>query len=274
MKILHLTDIHLTTPGETISGRDPNAGFEAALAHALSLHPDADLLAITGDLSDWGERADYARLRTRLAAVPMPVGLCIGNHDDRATFLEVFPERADPGGFAQGVLDLGPVRCLFLDTFGPETHAGHYCAARRAWLAGQIDAHPGPLLLFMHHNPIPSHIAPMDSIGLLDAPAFTEILRPRAGKIRHIFHGHCHLPMSGALLGIPVTSGRGTNHAGWPAFDEPERLTGADLPAAYGVAFLGPESTTVHMVEFVAAATARRGALPDYATWHREGMER
>ncbi|MEL6211502.1 MAG: metallophosphoesterase, partial [Pseudomonadota bacterium] len=59
MKILHLTDIHLTTPGESISGCDPNANFEAALAHALSLHADAALMVITGDLSDWGEQADY-----------------------------------------------------------------------------------------------------------------------------------------------------------------------------------------------------------------------
>ncbi|MEL6576647.1 MAG: phosphodiesterase [Pseudomonadota bacterium] len=273
MKILHLTDIHLTTPGESISGCDPNANFEAALAHALSLHSDAALMVITGDLSDWGEQADYERLRARLADLPMPVGLCIGNHDDRATFLDVFPERADPLGFAQGVFDLPGARCLFLDTWGPETHAGHFCATRQAWLAARLDEHDGPFLIFLHHNPIPSHVAPMDSIMLLDHQAFGEVLRPRAERIRHIFHGHCHLPMAGSLHGIPVTSSRGTNHAGWPAFEEGELLTGADLPAAYAVAFVQPSAITVHMVEFAAAQTVQRGASPDYATWDK-GMAR
>ncbi len=58
MKLLQITDIHLTTPGKTIGGRDPNANFAKALAHATSHHPDAEALVITGDLSDWGEPAD------------------------------------------------------------------------------------------------------------------------------------------------------------------------------------------------------------------------
>lgn len=52
-EVLHLTDIHLTTPGQSIAGRDPNANFEKALAHALANHGDAEALITTGDLSDW-----------------------------------------------------------------------------------------------------------------------------------------------------------------------------------------------------------------------------
>src|SRR3546814_3964509 len=92
MKLIQLTDIHLTAPGQTIGGRDPNANFERALTHALEQHPDAEAIAITGDLSDWGDRADYERLRDRIAGLPMPVHLAIGNHDDRETFLQVFPD--------------------------------------------------------------------------------------------------------------------------------------------------------------------------------------
>ena len=62
MKLIQLTDIHLTTPGQTIGGRDPNANFDRALSHALTNHPDVEAIIITGDLSDWGERDDYLRL--------------------------------------------------------------------------------------------------------------------------------------------------------------------------------------------------------------------
>jgi Icc protein len=33
MKLIHLSDIHLTTPGKTIGGRDPRANFSIALSH-------------------------------------------------------------------------------------------------------------------------------------------------------------------------------------------------------------------------------------------------
>lgn len=33
MKLIHMSDIHLTTPGSSIGSRDPNANFEKALAH-------------------------------------------------------------------------------------------------------------------------------------------------------------------------------------------------------------------------------------------------
>ena len=59
MKLIHMSDIHLTAPGSTIGGRDPRYNFERALGHILLDHGDAELMVITGDLSDWGDRADY-----------------------------------------------------------------------------------------------------------------------------------------------------------------------------------------------------------------------
>ena len=182
IKILHFTDIHQTTPGETIAGRDPAANLERGLAHALENHADAAFLAITGDLSDWGDREDYVRLRTRLEALPMPAHPIIGNHDERGPFLEIFPECADASGFAQYSRDHGGYRCLFLDTHEPETHAGHYCASRQGWLEAQLASHDGPFLIFLHHNPMPSHIAPMDQIRLLDDAPFREIVGRHAAR--------------------------------------------------------------------------------------------
>ena len=150
MKLLQITDIHLTAPGKTIGGRDPNANFAKALAHATSHHPDAETLIITGDLSDWGEAADYARLKAQLADLPMPVHLCIGNHDDRQTFLNVFPEKESADGFVQQVVPLSMGYAILLDTWGPDTHAGHFCAARADWLSAQLEILEGPIWIFMH----------------------------------------------------------------------------------------------------------------------------
>ncbi|MEJ8474617.1 metallophosphoesterase [Roseibium algae] len=274
MKLLQLTDIHLTKPGQTIADREPTDNFNKALTHALTHHPDADALIITGDLSDWGDLDDYLRLKDILADVPIPVHLCIGNHDERDVFLSVFPELADEKGFVQSSFDLPLGTGLILDTWGPETHAGHFCQKRLNSLDASLSALEGPVWLFMHHNPVPIRIAPMDKIMLLDAEPFAEVIARHKDKIAHIFHGHCHLPLSGSLHGVPFSAPRGTNHAAWPGFDNNTVLSGADLPESYAVIFAEPDSVMVHMVEYGYQGKIRGEATPDYADWDRLTMVR
>lgn len=274
MKLIHVTDIHLTAPGQTIGGRDPNANFERALQDIERQHADAELMVITGDLSDWGDAPDYERLKARLSDFPIPTSLCIGNHDDRSTFLDVFPEHQDSAGFAQTTFDTSAARCLMLDTWGPETHAGHYCDQRQAWLDKQLSDDDGPFLIFMHHNPIPTHIGPIDQIRLLDDTPFRQLIGKHKEKVRQIFFGHCHLPLSGSTAGVPTTGIRGTNHAGYASFAEKELLSASDLPEAYGVVFVDRDYVTVHMVEFGYDGEVRVEGSPDYAAWNRETLQR
>ncbi|SEQ60565.1 phosphodiesterase [Thalassovita taeanensis] len=274
MKLLQITDIHLTTPGQTIGGRDPNANFDAALTHALTNHPDAEALFITGDLSDWGDAEDYARLRSRLKTIPIPVHLCIGNHDDRPTMLAEFPELADENGFVQQLVPLSTGHAITLDTWGPETHAGHFCEARAEWLDRQLADVDGPIWLFMHHNPVPLGIEPIDQIMQLDAARLAHTIRPHAAKIRHIFHGHCHLPLSGSFCGIPLSAPRGTNHASWPDFGAVNELSAADLTESYAVMLSHGEDVIVHMIEYGYTGKVRREGTPAYASWDRLTMIR
>ena len=274
MKIVQLTDIHLTTPGSTIAGRDSNTNFERAVSHMLECHADADALVITGDLSDWGDRSDYERLKQRIGTMPMPVHLCIGNHDDRPTFAAVFPELTDENGFVQYTFSLSRGTGIALDTWGPESHAGFFCKARQAWLHRQLATAEGPIWMFMHHNPIPTHVTPLDSIMLQDVDGFGEVVSAHREKISHIFHGHCHLAMSGSFRGIPISSTRGTNHAGWPNYKEHKLLTASELFESYAVIFVDNGSTTVQMVEFGYSGPIRVEASPDYEAWDRETMVR
>ena len=276
MKLLHLTDIHLTPPPGTIAGRDPVANLDRALDHALAAHADAKAIFVTGDLSDWGDAEDYARLRARLADLPLPVHLGIGNHDDRATFLDHFPHLASDG-FVQYRVDLPGHVALMLDTWEDGTHAGGFCAARAAWLHARLGEADRPVLIFLHHNPVPIGIAPMDAIMLRDADRLGRVLDRHPGRVRHIFHGHCHLPLSGSFHGVPFSAPRGTNHAGWADFGNTGLLAGADLPEAYAVALVEDDSVLVHMIEYgyeVAGGTIRREGSPDKAAWDRLTMVR
>lgn len=275
MKLIQITDIHLTTPGETIGGRDPNANFDRALDHALGHHPDAEAVVITGDLSDWGDREDYERLRARIAAVPIPVHLCLGNHDDRETFLSVFPEKRDEAGFVQGVVPLSMGHAVLLDTWESGTHAGSFCAARADWLDRTLADLPGPVWVFLHHNPVAMGIGPMDQIMLLDADRLGAVLERHRDRVAHIFHGHCHMALAGSFRGIPFSAPRGTNHAGWPDFGNPKFLAASDLWEAYAVVQVNDaQDVMIHMVEYGYDGEIRREGSPDKQDWDRLTMVR
>jgi monoamine oxidase len=83
-----------------------------------------------------------------------------------------------------------------------------------------------------------------------------------------------YLALSGSFRGVPVSSTRGTNHAGWPNYAETEMLTNSDLPESYAVAFANEGSVTVQMVEFGYGGEIRIENSPDYAEWDRETMVR
>lgn len=260
MKLIQLTDIHLTAPGELVAGRDPRANLEAALAEIETLHADAELVVLTGDLCEHASEEAYGWLRDRLARLSLPTALMIGNHDDRALFLSVFPEHVDRDGHVQTVHRLSRGTALCLDTVEPGENRGRLGPERLAWLEARLDECEGPAWIFLHHNPIPTHIASLDRIMLTDHAEFARLVAARRERVAHIFHGHCHLPMAGSLAGVPVTSGRGTNQAGYPYFGFDELFALSDLPEAYSVIIADGAAVTVMMVEF---GYQRRRALAE-----------
>lgn len=128
MKLLHLTDLHLPAPGETLWGLDPYARADALLNDMAEAHPDALLCVISGDLADKGAPGAYDWLARRLAEFPIRTVPMIGNHDDRAAMKAGLPGLMDDGsGFVQGRFEAEGQVMLFLDTFKGGTSAGQYC---------------------------------------------------------------------------------------------------------------------------------------------------
>ncbi|MBY0330372.1 MAG: metallophosphoesterase [Acetobacteraceae bacterium] len=216
--LLHLTDLHLPPPGETVHGADTASRLDAVLDDILARHgpggemPRPEFAVVTGDLTRDGEPAAYRRLRAALARLPCPAHLLMGNHDKRAAFRATFPEaRMDADGFVQQAVHAAAGLCLMLDTLEEGRPEGRLCARRLAWLAARLAESGGaPVLLFMHHPPMPVGMAAMDQAGLMDAAALWAVLAPHRGRIRHLFHGHLHRPIAGAWHGIPVFSLRGS----------------------------------------------------------------
>jgi 3',5'-cyclic AMP phosphodiesterase CpdA len=185
-----------------------------------------------------------------LAALPWPVHLLLGNHDDRDAFRQAFPAAAqDEAGFVQQAIPTPAGMCLMLDTHAPGRPEGELCALRLAWLAARLAESTGPVLLFLHHPPLPVGIPSMDGIALRDADALWATLAPHRERVRHIFHGHLHRPVSGSWRGVPLSSLRGTAFAvtldqqlGAPA------VSRQDAPS-YAMARILDDDVVVHTVE-------------------------
>ncbi|WP_417473766.1 metallophosphoesterase [Leisingera sp.] len=252
MKIIHISDIHLTVPGEEMGGLDPHARFDQALSHVAEHHPDAARIVITGDLAHWGERAAYEALKTAISGLSIPVRLMIGNHDDRAQFRAVFDDHPiDPHGFVNHAETVGETRFIYLDSVGERTHAGHFCADRRAWLATELES-CARARIFLHHNPMPLGLPAEDKIALIEEhrTPLHALIRQHAAKIDYIHFGHVHAPVHGFFAGVPFASVPSTGNQSLPDMNESEFLQGAPMAPAYFVICTEGKDTTIHQIPF------------------------
>ncbi len=274
MKFIHLTDPHVISGGLPLYGRDPAAGLAGAIIDINAHHGDAELVVITGDLTNWAEEPSYRTLAGLLANLKLPHVLMLGNHDSRENYRRVFHDALDDGnGFVQGTRETPAGTFVFLDTHEPGCAHGMLCESRLGWLERTLTSSDGPLFLFMHHPPFPVGIATMDSIALREAENLAAVLRPHNARIRHLFFGHLHRPIAGSWLGIPISCMRGTNHQVW--LELKGRMdtirTGPEQPA-YGIVLIDDERCIVQMHEYLNVGTSHDFEPPegvsdrDYAT--------
>jgi len=175
----------------------------------------------------------------------------LGNHDDRALFLEMFPDAAAEQGFVQSVFDGTEGRLILLDTLDSCHVEGRLCNARLEWLDERLqEAGYRPVLLFMHHPPFRIHMPVLDEVRLADADTFHDVLS-RHGNVRHIFAGHVHRPIAGSWRGIPVSTLRSTNHQ--TALDFSQSWSLGHEPPAYAVIFIDAEGVIAHFHDFPVA---------------------
>ncbi len=250
-KIIVMTDIHLKPRGETIIGIDPWVRFESALTHAMARHPDAARLILMGDLVHHGKKKVYRALGERLATLPIPVSLTLGNHDKRGAFLEALTGvKADKNGFIQSFFDMGNERLILLDTLdeGRHQHWGRLCELRLAWLEDALATAQGRRIsLYMHHPAFDVGYPGLDAMKLREADTFLDMCE---GRVAHIFAGHVHRTISSATRGIGLTTFKSTAHQSPLLLDSWNTSLAVDEPGAYGVVLFTPDAIVAHSEDF------------------------
>jgi 3',5'-cyclic AMP phosphodiesterase CpdA len=254
MKLLQISDTHLGEPGARFYGLDPAAQLAQCVAHANAFHGDAELAVVSGDLVNTAGEAEYLELRRVLAGLAIPYRLIPGNHDRRDRIRAAFPDLPfEPGRFLHQRVEASAATLLLLDTREPRQEWGRLCAERLAWLERHLDATRGPVLIFMHHPPVPvGHVA-MDEMRLREPEPFLELVARHRDRVRHVFFGHVHRPFFAAVGGIGYSAVPGTSHQVSLMGMARGELYASGEPAGYGVILVEGDRVGMHIQSFAEA---------------------
>lgn len=252
LKFIVMSDLHLVAEGELSMTLDTAARLELAVETINARYADADFCVLAGDLADLAQEAAYRQLKAIISKLTIPVHITLGNHDDRATFLEVFgAEFAAETGNVDKVIDLKGYRVILVNSSEPGRVDGVLEAGQIDWLKARLrEAADRSVIVVLHHNANALHIA-ADDIRIIEDGPFLDALLTH-NDIRQVIAGHVHLTSTATYRGIPFTTLAGGHYSVSFNVDQPEapfrRLTG---PGQMAVVLGTPDRTTVLFEDFV-----------------------
>ena len=175
--VLQISDTHLRAEPNTPAHRDPDAALLATIDAVRDV--PADLILLTGDLSDDGSLPALERLRQIVGQLSAPIMAVAGNHDDPRNVRVVFGET--------DTVELGRWRVLGVESVIPGADHG---AVDLAGLIQRLDhADARPTVLAIHHPPRSPSTNPM--FQLIGADELLAALRDRP-QVRAVVSGHLH----------------------------------------------------------------------------------
>jgi 3',5'-cyclic-AMP phosphodiesterase len=194
----HVSDIH-------IGGDDRNTGRTARIMGYLnSLSKPLDAVLVTGDITHNGLPEEYKTARDLLAS-PLPVLTCPGNHDERAAYRTAFLGQNAEDGPVNQVRRVGDVVFALCDSSVPGRYEGALSDETLAWLAKVLAETPRdvPVLICLHHPPVPLHSPELDAMRLVDEERLAELIRVQP-HVAAILCGHAHTAAASTFAGRPV----------------------------------------------------------------------
>lgn len=197
MLIAQISDTHITSPGTLAYDIAPtNERLAQCVAHINQFKPQAELVLVTGDISNNGQLDELQHAKQLLDELKMPYFVIPGNHDEKTTLWRQFGGKACPNkvaGFINYVLDQYPIRLIALDSTIEHKPGGEICNTRAAWLDARLaEAPQKPTIIFMHHPPVKCGVIETDIDGFIGVDRLAVVVK-KYSNIEKIICGHIHL---------------------------------------------------------------------------------
>ncbi|MEI6537456.1 MAG: metallophosphoesterase [Verrucomicrobiaceae bacterium] len=183
----------------------------ATLSHAAGVILSGDCAHVTGNKADY---ETFGATIKPLREAGLPVHLLLGNHDDRANFLDALAADAAPSPVEHRVvacIESPAANWFLLDSLDKvNSTPGRLGAEQLGWLQKALDAKATkPAIIVVHHNvvtggnkPVLQNAASVSSVvatlskppqaALQDSADLLDVLRPRK-HVKAIIYGHTHV---------------------------------------------------------------------------------
>jgi Icc protein len=208
-KVLQLTDLHiLPQAGTTLLGIDTDFYFQAVLNDAVSAHSDADLILLTGDLTQEPCLSSYQRICASLAEKKVNCLSLPGNHDDFAMMQQIFNQKNNSTTKRTLAGDNWQIICLNSQKAGKAE--GYLQPDELTLLEEYLNDQPQRYtLVAVHHHCLPCGSEWMDTMKIGNGETLLE-LTGKFPNVKAVTTGHIHQVLSHKvgklhLLGTPST---------------------------------------------------------------------
>lgn len=183
MRLLHLSDLHITDGGLTIWDTDTKAHLEAAISRIIEID-NIDAIIITGDISNDGSMWSYNYVDEQLGKLGIPVYCCPGNHDIPAGLSNMKYCQTDVKAHIKGW------ELLFIDSSIPGMARGNLDDKTLHLIEKEASSTDAPIIIALHHPPVEPG-GWLNRKLLENRDHFNDIIQ-QFPNIRLVLYGHTH----------------------------------------------------------------------------------
>ncbi len=213
--VLQLTDTHILPPGQVLYDQVNTAlHLRETVKQINRMRPVPDVLIVTGDIAEQGDKAGYRHFLELIKPLNMPIYVVPGNHDSPQTMMDAFastsyfPVSDDTYQYANDDL---PFSILALNSCCDGSELPEFDAKRLGWLERQLDSSDKPTLIALHHPPMTTGIEFIDMGGPEWFQGLKSLLAVHK-QVKLVICGHCHTDLCGRIGQIPVYMAPATAH--------------------------------------------------------------
>lgn len=228
MKLIHISDIHLTENGHQIWEVNTLEHFCSAI-HKIKSLDSIDGIIVSGDLSDDGSRWSYEYIDRSFAEIGIPTFCCPGNHDN----LDVFYHSYKPLFYKTcETFKLGEWTFIMLNSVVTGMSRGFFASET---LSKLISINCAPVAIVLHHPPLEQE-GWLNRKLLGNRDEFNDVIF-HAENVKLVLYGHTHYHTNNIVNGVVYSSASSTGfafHPNLPKFEIAHGKEGFSLITLYG----------------------------------------